>query len=147
MHCPSLRKLHNAQRDSHWKYLSPILQRYMFQNCYKNQQKMVLSRWGKTTGTKSAAFIASTTLIKPQKSKKPVGTVRHVWAPMVKCTHCVIRKPEESASSSTLSMDYHPNNNICLTNFIIYSNSSWLTTDSLCYMELWKFMSLCYDVA
>ena len=47
---------------------------------------MVLSRSGKKTGTKSTAFIASTTLIKPQKSKKPVGTVRRVWAPMVKCT-------------------------------------------------------------
>ena len=34
------------------------------------------------------------------------------------------RKPEESASSSTLSMVYHPNNDIHLNNFIIYSNSS-----------------------
>ena len=107
-------------------------------------QKMASNRRGKTTGTKSTTFIASTTLIKPQKSKKPVGTVRHVWAPMVKCTHCAIRKPEESASSSTLSMVYHPNDNIRINNFIIYNNSCWLTTDYLCYMELWNLMSLCY---
>ena len=44
-------------------------------------------------------------------------------------------------------MVYHPNDDIRINNFIIYSNSSWLTADSLCYMELWNFMSLCYDVA
>ena len=56
--------------------------------------------------------------------QKPVGTVRCVWAPVVKCTHCAIRKLEERASSSTLSMVYHPNNDIHINNFIIYSNSS-----------------------
>ena len=85
---------------------------------------MVLSRRGKTTGTKGTAFIASTTLIKPQKSKKLVGTVRHVLAPMVKCTDCAIRKPKESALSSTLPMVYHSNDDIRINNFIIYSNSS-----------------------
>ena len=108
---------------------------------------MVLSRSGKKTGTKSTAFIASTTLIKPQKSKKTSWHCEACVGPNGQVYPPCIRKPEESALSSTLSMVYHPNNDIRINNFIIYSNSSWLTTDSLCYMELWNFMSLRYDEA